>query len=163
MGVHHDWRKLLAATMATGEWVDEGADGQGHGVIRHLPTGQTTTYARHGRTSDVNSVRNFAKDIERISGHQLWQRSSRKPSRKGNQGSGYLPHPSVAERATAQRIQNLYAMWFELDRRLQQCEAQPNRTNAHAARKLLAQMADIRHRLEDLHHPAPTREGQPDE
>lgn len=161
MGVHHDWRKLLAATLATGEWVDEGADGQGHGVIRHLPTGQTTTYARHGRSSDVNSVRNFAKDIERISGHQLWQRSSRKPSRKGNQGSGYHPTSSSAERIAAQRVEKLLAMWSELDRRLQECEREPSRANAQAARTLLTQMAGVRRRLEELHHPAPTREVQP--
>lgn len=157
MGMHHDYRKLVQAAVATGEWVRDGRDGQGHGILRHLPTGQTTTYQTHGRASDVNAVRQCAKDIARISGHQLWDRGNRRPSKKVVRGSGYRPERSDAECAAGRRVEQLLAEWHALDAQLQDAEMEGGRRGAHQARKLLPRMQNIERQLAQLRQPPPTR------
>jgi len=111
------YRKIVEQVLASEDWVFDGIDGTGHARLRYVPTGETTTYAIHAE-SDRNSVRNTAKDIERISGMKVWERSSRKPSRKRPFVSGFNPRKSEMEQAVSEQVEALYDELDEINEKL---------------------------------------------
>lgn len=153
-----DYRKVVSAALATGDWVDEGCNGRDHHVIRHK-SGRAVVFP--SSPSDVNGIRNLAKDIERVSGVAVWNRgSSRRPSRKSFRGSGFHMLSTVSERETGSRVAELVTAWHANDRALQEIERmpEPSRRDICNARSHLGQLSEIAGQLKALHQPVPVRE-----
>lgn len=149
------WRPLVERALATGEWEKIGTDGQNHAVLRHIPTGKTTAYATGGDScSDRNGVRNFANDVKKISGHNIWERSSRKPSRKKIEVSGYRPQQSDNEVKMCAEINRLCAELREVDKQIARAPRE-TRQDAINFKGLLAWRIRVAGRLEQLHQPVP--------
>lgn len=117
------YRQIVENALATGEWEKAGIDGKNHGLLRHIPTGKIVTFqqgaASHG---DRNDVRNTASDIEKISGHVVWQRGNRRPSKKRTGGTGFdielareEARQAAADAAEAVRIEMIWQAVRELE------------------------------------------------
>lgn len=85
-----EYRQLVERLLDTGDWegVDT-TDSQNHARLRYIPTGETITYSIHAKSSDRHGVRNTAKEAERISGFNPWDRGSRRRSRKAIRGTDF--------------------------------------------------------------------------
>ncbi|WP_457149553.1 hypothetical protein [Mycobacteroides abscessus] len=153
-----DHRRVIAQALKTKQWVLEGKDGQSHTVLLHLVTGKTV--AAPSSSSDCNGIRNFVKEIEEISGVQLWNRSSRKPSRKPVATSGFRMYKTEFEHETGSRVDELVTAWHDNDRALQEIERKPHpsRRDICNARSHLGQLSEIGKQLKALHQPVPVRE-----
>lgn len=153
--VDNDYRKAFTAAIASGMWVDEGFDSRGHRVVRHVKSGRTVAFP--STSSDVNGIRNFVKAIERHSGLRLWERGSRKPSRKVVRAPGFEMRQDGADRRYLSAVRRLVDEWHACDDRLQEIEAKPARRFIPEARQLISHMAELAEQIESNHHPKPTR------
>ena len=71
------FRDVVKATMDTRQFEYVGRDSKGHVRLRHLLTGQVVKYSTHNG-GDIHAPRNFAKEVERLTGHKIWNRGSKK-------------------------------------------------------------------------------------
>lgn len=151
------YRTIVEKALDSEEWEKAGIDGKNHGILRHIPTGETTTYALgFDSGSDVNGVRNTAKDIEKISGVKVWVRGSRKPSKKRIRGSGYNPYAehSDLEESASKLIGTLLEELKQVDRALRSVD-RTSRAEFNRVQSLVAKRVDIAADLQRLHYPAP--------
>jgi hypothetical protein len=153
------YRSIVEKALASREWVKDGIDGNNHGILRHLPTGKTVAYQLgfdSGR--DRNAVRCTAKDIERISGLKVWERSSRKPSKgKRPAGSGYTPRKSAAEQSISAKVDQLLTDLHRVDAQLRAVD-RSSRAELKRAHRLAVRRIELADELAALHQPVPALE-----
>lgn len=68
---------VVKAALDTNQFEYVGRDSKGHVRLRHLLTGKIVKYSTHNG-GDVHAPRNFAKEVERLTGRKIWDRGSKK-------------------------------------------------------------------------------------
>lgn len=151
-----DVKKMVRQAVKSGDWETAGRDGNDHGLLRHVPTGETTSYPLH-RSGDRNSVRNVARAIKDISGLDLFVVGGRRPSRKAAAISGYSSAKSQTEMAMSAEISSLLSDFRSVEERLvaYATTGRPTRSDVNAGSALIERRAQIVDRLNQLHHPIP--------
>lgn len=109
------WRPIVQAALKCGHWeaVGQTTDGGSSGLLRHIATGRTVTYALHDGGNDYNGCRNGAKLMQSICGCQFIEPRGRKRSRKPVGPSGFTLEKAKREhdqfiQSWSERVDALY-------------------------------------------------------
>lgn len=146
------YAEYVYAVLSCGHWEETGrVVKHSHAEIRHIETGETTTYGMHDGGNDRNGPRNFASLCGRICGCRFVQPRGRKASRRKAATTGFRIDSPVNEGARS-RIEFLLGLHQSLIESMRRMDPV---ADDRKLRRLSARLNEVRGELENRHQPLP--------
>lgn len=98
-------REVVERTLDSQEWAYDGLSGTTHGILRHIPSGETVTF---GLPPSSGAFKTIALKVRKISGLTVWRQSSRRPGRKAA-ATGWIDPERVADEQ--ERFRETHPEW----------------------------------------------------